>query len=95
MFNIFGNFDTYEVDFEVYVGNALAQRQKMQVPKEMLMINFIQTAQQLGKDSRPMKIKMVRPETIWDNFENKEKTLNCEVEFKNNAMMSFEASKEE
>lgn len=92
MFNIFG--DAHEVDFEIYVGNQLAKKQRMQAPKEILMINFMQTAQQLGNDKRPMKAKMTRPEIIWDSFENKEKTLTNEVSFSNNAMVAFEKDKE-
>ena len=92
MFINFG--DTYEVDFEIYIGEQLVQKQRMQAPKEMLMINFIQTAQQLGNDRRPMKIKMIRPEIIWDNFENMQKTLNNEISFSNNAMVAFEKDKE-
>ena len=92
MFNIFG--DAYEVDFEVYVGDQLTQRQKIKAPQEMLMINFIQTAQQIGSNVRPMKIKMTRPETIWDSFENKEKVLTNEISFSNNAMVAFERDKE-
>ena len=92
MFNIFG--DAYEVDFEIYIGNQLAQKQRMQAPKEILMINFMQTAQQMGNDKRPMKIKMTRQEVIWDNFENKQKTLINEISFSNNAMVAFEKDKE-
>ena len=88
-------FDIQEVDFEIYVGNALIQKQKLQAPKEMLMANFVQTVNQIGSDKRPMKIKMLRPETIWDSFENKEKVLNNEIEFSNNAMIAFEGNKEE
>ena len=96
MFNINMNmFETYEVDFEVYIGETLTQKQKMQAPKEMIMINFIQTAQQIGNDKRPIKIKMTRPEIIWDSFENEQKTLINEIEFSNNAMVAFEKDKGE
>lgn len=88
------NFETYEVDFEVYIGNALAQKQRMQAPKEVLMANFVQTMKQISNDKRPMKIKMIRIVNVEDKFENKEKTLNNEVEFSNNAMIAFEGDKE-
>ena len=60
----------------------------------MLMINFMQTAQQIGSNVRPIKIKMTRPEIIWDSFENEQKTLINEIEFSNNAMVAFEKDKE-
>lgn len=92
-FNSFGSFETHEVTFEIYIGDKLANQQVMQAPKEMIMINFIQTAEQIGNDQRPMKIKMIVPNVIWDNFENKENILNNEVSFSNNAMVSFEEKK--
>lgn len=82
--NIFG--DLYEVTFEVYVEDKLTNRQSMQAPKEMIMINFVQTAKQIQNDQRPIMLKLSRPEVIWDNFENKEKVLNCTIELSNRAM---------
>ena len=92
MFNIFG--ESYEVDLEIFIGDKVVQKQKLSMPKEMLMINFLQTAQQIKNDKRPMKIKMTRPEIIWDNFENKQKTLTNEIECSNDAMVAFEKDKE-
>ena len=90
-----GMFETHEVDFEVYIGSQLVNKQKMQAPKEFIMMNFMQTAQQIANDNRPIKIKMTRPEVIWDNFENKEKVLTNEVSFSNNAMVAFENDNKE
>ena len=83
-------FEMYKVIFEVYIENQLANRQIMQSPKEMLMINFIQTADQIKDDPRPMKIKMVRQEPSWDNFEKKEIILNYEIEISNHAMVAWQ-----
>ncbi|MBO5828744.1 MAG: hypothetical protein J6R59_09865 [Paludibacteraceae bacterium] len=83
-------FDIYEVIFEIYDEDKLVNKQKMQAPKEMIMINFIQTVDQIGRDRRPLKVKMIRPNVIWDNFENKQKVLNNEIEFSNNAMIAWE-----
>lgn len=96
MIGIFRNiFETHNVIFEVYIENKLSNRQTMQAPKEILMINFIQTAEQISKDKRPVKIKMIKHETIWDNFENRQKTLNNEVEFSNHAMVAWENENKE
>lgn len=83
-------FDIYEVIFEIYNEDKLVNKQKMQAPEEMIMISFIQTVDQVGKDRRPLKVKMIRPNVIWDNFENKQKVLNNEIEFSNNAMIAWE-----
>lgn len=90
--NLFG--DTYEVDYEIYVGEQLVQKQKMKAPQEILMINFMQAAQQVSGDGKPIKIKMLRQETIWDSFEKKEKVLNNEIEFSNNVMVAWEKDKQ-
>ena len=86
-------FDMFEVTFEIYVEDKLVNRQIMKAPKEMLMINFIQTMEQLGQDQRPIRFKMYRPEVIWDRFEKKQKTINHEVVFLNNAMIAWEEDK--
>ncbi len=62
----------------------------MQAPKEILMANFIQIMNQIGEDKRPMRIKMSRPEIIWDRYENKQKVLENAVIFSNNAMITYE-----
>lgn len=87
-------FETHQVTFEIYIEDKLTNKQTMQAPKEMLIANFLQTVKQISNDKRPIKIKMLRPEIIWDNFENKQKTLNNEIEFSNNAMIVWEENKE-
>lgn len=98
IFNIhFGNmgdmFETYEVVFEIYIEDKLTNRQQMQAPKEMLIANFLQTAKQIQADRRPIKIKMIRPEEIWDKFEQRRRVLNNEIELSNNAMVAWQESK--
>lgn len=81
--------DVQDVIFEVYIEDKLTNRQQMSAPKEMLIANFIQTAKQIKADQRPIKIKMIRQEVIWDNFEQKQKVLNNEIELSNNAMINW------
>lgn len=93
MFNFYGNFETYKAEFEIYLEDKLIQKQSAEAPKEILMATFIQTVQQIAQDKRAMQFKMIVPNTIWDKFENKQKVLNNEVLFKNNAMIAFEENK--
>lgn len=86
-------FETHEVIFEVYIENKLTNRQQMQAPKEMLIANFLQTVKQIQADRRPIKIKMIRPEEIWDKFEQRRRIINNEIELSNNAMIAWEANK--
>ena len=88
MFNIFG--DAYKVDFEIYIEDKLVQKQTMQAPKEILIMNFMQMANQIKPDRRPMKIRIARQEIVWDNFENKEKVLDLDVECCNEAMIIWQ-----
>lgn len=94
MFVNMNMFETYDVIFEIYIEDKLANKQTMQAPKEILMAQFMQTMKQIAGDKRPIKIKMLRPEVIWDRFENKQKTLNNEICFSNNAMSAWEENKE-
>jgi hypothetical protein len=86
MFNINFDLEMFDVVFEIYIEDKIVQRQRMQAPKEILMANFIQTANQIKPDKRPMKIRMSRQDNIWDNFEKKEKILDLDVECMNEAM---------
>lgn len=92
--NIEDMLEMHNVIFEVYIEDKLTNRQQMQAPKEMLIANFLQTAKQIQNDQRPIKIKMIKPEVIWDNFEQKQKILNNEIELSNNAMVAWEGAKQ-
>ncbi len=86
-------FEMFEATFEVYLEDKLINKQTIQAPKEMLMVQFIQLYQQVAQEKRPMKIRMIVPQIIWDNFENKQKTLDAKVEFSNNALIAYEENK--
>lgn len=88
-------FETHDVIFEVYIEDKLTNRQQMQAPKEILITNFLQTAKQIQADGRPIKIKMIRPEIIWDKFEQRQRVMNNEIALSNNAMVAWEANKNE
>lgn len=82
-------FEPYEVSIEIFIEDKLVNKQRMQAPKEMLMMSFIQNAQQFGKDPRPIKMVMIRSEPFWDNFEKKE----SEAAFCNNARIAWEENR--
>lgn len=90
--NIDDMLEMYEVIFEVYIEDKLTNRQQMKAPKETLIANFTNTAKQIKNDQRPIKIKMIRPYVIWDEFEKQHRTLNNEVMINNNAMDAWEAN---
>lgn len=83
----------HDVAIEVYIEDKLTNRQEIKAPKDMLIANFVQTAKQMKYDKRPIKLKMIRQETIWDNIEQRHKTLNNEIELSNDAMIAWEENK--
>lgn len=82
-------FETYEVTFETYLEDKMVNKQTMQAPKQIIMANFVQLMNQVKNEKRPIKIRLTRQETILDDFK-KEKVLEHEVAFSNNAMVSWE-----
>lgn len=72
-----------DVLLEQYIGNACVSRQKISAPPEILRAQFMQLVQQVANQSQPMKLRMVRWEDIWDEFDNEWKKLELDVAFQN------------
>ena len=72
-----------DVIFEQYIGNACVQRQKLIMPPTFLEAQFKSMMNQIARQSQPMKIKMIRFEEIWDEFEKKRKVIENFIEFQN------------
>ena len=87
--------EMHDVMFEVYIEDKLTNRQQMQAPKQMLITNFVETAKRIKTDKRPIRFKMIKPEIIWDNIEQKQKVLYNEIEISNDAMIAYEENKKE
>lgn len=83
MFINFGFSEPMDVVFEQYIGNALVNSQQLSAPPEVLQAQFMQLVQQVASQSHPMKIRMVRWEDVWDEFEGKWKKLELDIKFKN------------
>ena len=60
----------------------------------LLFKNF-ETAKRIKTDKRPIRFKMIKPEIIWDNIEQKQKVLYNEIEISNDAMIAYEENKKE
>ena len=83
MFFNFGFSEPTTVILEQYIGNALVQSQQLSAPPEILQAQFMQLVQQVASQSQPMKVKMVRWEKIWNQFDSEWKTLEYSIEFQN------------
>ena len=83
MFFNFGFQEPMSVTLEQYIGNALVHSQQLSAPPEILKAQFEGLIQQLAQQSQPMKIKVVRYDEIWDEFEQKRKKIENSIEVKN------------
>lgn len=84
--NINSGLDVYEVTTEIYLNDDLVQRQTIQAPHIIHKSQYLNLIQQIANDKRPMKFRMIKPDIIWDQFEQKQKVLNNYIEFSNKAM---------
>lgn len=83
MFFNFGFSESMEVLLEQYIGNALVHSQQLSAPPEILQAQFMQLIQQVASQSQPMKIRMVRYEDVWNQFDKEWKKLELDVTFQN------------
>ena len=83
MFFNFGFSELIEVILEQYIGNACVSRQKLSAPPEILQAQLMQLAEQVASQSQPMKIRMVRYEDVWNQFDQEWKKLELDVVFQN------------
>lgn len=86
MFFDFDFSETYPVIVETYLGTQCIQRQQLNAPEGILKAQFMGLTQQIANEDKPMRVKMIVPEVIWDNYEKKQKVLNNYVKFKNKLM---------
>lgn len=86
MFIDFGFGETYQVIIETYLGTECIQRQQLNAPEGILKAQFMGLMQQIAQENRPMCVKMIVPEVIWDDIEKKQKVLENYVEFRNKWM---------
>ena len=76
---MFINFDhdlgVEEVTFELKLGNQTIERKKIQAPRQMLEMMFMNYVQQMRGHPSPLYLCMSGNEIIWDNFEQKQKNV--------------------
>ena len=60
----------------------------MNAPLMFHYSQFMDLVQHLAQDSRPMKLRLFYPYTFWNELEQKHKTLENGIEFKNKAMVN-------
>lgn len=71
-FNPFG--PSVDVMIEQYIGNQIVNQQWISGPPMLLQTQFMQSCRQM-MGQPPMKLKMLRYENIWDQFEQKNEAI--------------------
>lgn len=85
----FNPFQEEEMDtyiLEIKMGNQI-QRQTIMGSDDMVQLQFIQLMQETGNSAQPYKIKLIRQDRIWDNYNSKERILNNYLQFANKKYM--------
>lgn len=82
LFN-FGFSESIEVILEQYIGNALISQHQLSLPPQVLQARFMFFVNKIMSQSQPMKVRMVRYEDIWSQFDNEWKKLELDVVFQN------------
>ena len=85
MFHINFNQDMNieQVTYEIWLGNELIHREQVQAPEDMLKMMFLNYVQQCAARHEPMHLRMSGQEVIWDEFEQKQKTLPKRIDYWN------------
>lgn len=86
MFFDFDFGEIYQVIIETYIGTKCIQRQSLNAPEQVLKMQFIGLMQQVAQENRPMRVKMIASDVIWDDIDKKQKVLENYVEFRNKLM---------
>lgn len=68
---------------EHYVGNTLVSKQQVPWQPMFLQQIFMGAVYDIMQQSEPRKVRLVRPDPIWDQFEQKTRWLENYLEFKN------------
>ena len=75
--------ELFEVFFEMLIDEKLVQKQRMTAPADIIIANYVSTAQQMKNDPRHIKIRLLRPELIWDQIDREHRVLENCIEIQN------------
>ena len=73
----------FTCEFEIKVDNNI-QHQTIEAPRIMLEQQFMQLMNSAAQDNKPTRVKMVRKQPIYDNFDDKWIDRELSVTFANN-----------
>lgn len=78
-----------EYILEVKIGNQI-EKQHIMGDENSIKMQFISYMQEISNQNQPIRLRMIRVDKIWDQYNNIEKTLENYLQFANkNYMQAF------
>ena len=88
IFNFGFDNEIEECIIEIKIGNQV-QRQRIQGLVEMIQMQFIQMLQEVGHSDQPIRIKLIKEESIWNQYNQQFKKLENSIQFANKKYMQI------
>ena len=88
IFNFGFDNEIEECIIEIKIGNQV-QRQRVQGLVEMIQMQFAQMLQEVGHSDQPIRIKLIKEESIWNQYSQQFKKLENSIQFANKKYMQI------
>ena len=88
IFNFGFDNEIEECIIEIKIGNQV-QRQRIQGLVEMIQMQFAQMLQEVGHSDQPIRIKLIKEESIWNQYRQQFKKLENSIQFANKKYMQI------
>ena len=88
IFNFGFDDEIEECIIEIKIGNQV-QRQRVQGLVEMIQMQFAQMLQEVGHSDQPIRIKLIKEESIWNQYSQQFKKLENSIQFANKKYMQI------
>ncbi|MCI7633943.1 MAG: hypothetical protein MSS80_07970 [Mollicutes bacterium] len=88
IFNFGFDNEIEECIIEIKIGNQV-QRQRVQGLVEMIQMQFTQMLQEVVRSDQPIRIKLIKEESIWNQYSQQFKKLENSIQFANKKYMQI------
>ena len=88
IFNFGFDNEIEECIIEIKIGNQV-QRQRVQGLVEMIQMQFTQMLQEVVRSDQPIRIKLIKEESIWNQYSQQFKKLENSIQFSNRKYMQI------
>lgn len=88
IFNFGFDNEIEECIIEIKIGNQI-QRQRIQGLVEMIQMQFAQMLQEVMRSDQPIRIKLIKEESIWNQYRQQFRKLENSIQFANKKYMQI------